>query len=100
MNHLGGYPALVNHPEVVSKIIPVLKKAAFLDTVEAIEPVPFSEDFATYLKKIPGAFLFVGSSATPSPYFLHNPKFEADERVLIMLAQTMIELTIAYIDEP
>ena len=100
MNHLGGYPALVNHPEVVSKIIPVLKKAAFLDTVEEIEPVPFSEDFATYLKTIPGAFLFVGSSATPSPYFLHNPKFEADERVLIMLAQTMIELTIAYINEP
>ncbi|WZU01684.1 hypothetical protein MGH68_00605 [Erysipelothrix sp. D19-032] len=43
MNHLGGYPRLVNHPEVVSKIIPVLKKAAFLDTVEAIEPVPFSK---------------------------------------------------------
>ncbi|MNZ76254.1 putative hydrolase YxeP [compost metagenome] len=46
-----------------------------------VDPLPSlaGEDFAFYLKKIPGAFVFLGTSG---PQEWHHPAFDVDERAL------------------
>ncbi len=40
------------------------------------------EDFAHYLGKVPGAFMFVGAAPPGTGYPLHHPRFDFDERSL------------------
>lgn len=53
------------------------------------------EDFAYYLQKVPGAFMFL-SSATPekgTDIAHHNPKFDVDEDVLWMGSAGFVNIT-------
>lgn len=75
-----GYPSVINDASITNK----LKKAGELflgkeKVVDLGKPTMGGEDFAYYLKKIPGTFyrLGVGSQCT-----LHNAKFAPDEKVL------------------
>ncbi len=75
-----GYPAVKNSDFIVDKI----KEAGILylgkeNVVEIEHPSMGGEDFAYYLKKIPGAFYRLGVG--PS-YPLHNPKFAPKEEVI------------------
>ena len=47
-------------------------------------PTMGGEDFAFYLKKVKGAFSFLGAAPAASPAPAHNPRFDVDERVLAM----------------
>ena len=52
------------------------------------------EDFAYYLEKVPGAFMFLSSSNhekhTDIPH--HNPKFDVDEDVLYMGSSVFVSI--------
>ncbi len=80
-----------------------LVKTAVIETlgVKALveqEPVMPSEDFGEYLKKVPGAFFFVGSGANATPG-LHNPQFDFNDEALPIGASVFVQVVENYLHE-
>jgi amidohydrolase len=76
-----GYPPLINDPAWVDFVSGVVRRRLGPDRLLAIDPVMGGEDFAYYLQKRPGAFLFFGAGdGTSAPH--HHPSFDIDERAL------------------
>ena len=81
-----GAPPVVNDDAMAALAGDAAKKALGEDWVITSLPSPNmgGEDFAYYLEKVPGAFMFLSSSnpdkKTDVPH--HNPKFNVDEDVL------------------
>lgn len=76
-----GYPALVNPPEMVEFVQQVVRQLWGEERLVSIKPVMGGEDFAYYLKKIPGAFFFFGAG-NQKQYPHHHPRFDIDEEAL------------------
>lgn len=76
-----GYPALVNHPEVVDLVLDVTRRTLGEERIRPFDPIMGGEDFAYYLQKVPGAFFFFGAG-DGQPYPHHHPAFDIDERAL------------------
>ncbi|XID93426.1 amidohydrolase [Paenibacillaceae bacterium WGS1546] len=74
---LDGPPAVVNDPQWAEQSV-VTAKALGLQVVEPT-PSPAGEDFSFYLHRVPGVFLFLGTSG---PQEWHHPAFDVDERAL------------------
>ncbi len=91
VQYASGYPPVVNHASGVARV-----EAACADLgkeegrggvrfVEA-EPTMYGEDFAYYLQKVPGAFVFLGcgnpEGGVTEP--CHSPKFRIDEQAMAL----------------
>lgn len=85
-----GYPPLINDPVTADKVIEAGVAALGKDGVEVTGPVLACEDFAHYLTKLPGAFVFIGAG-TPGQtgYPLHHPRFDFDEQALAVGVEVM-----------
>lgn len=91
-----GYPPLVNDEDMVDFIIQVAKKTLGKDRVQPIEPVMGGEDFAYFLQKVPGAFLFFGmGDGMEFPH--HHPAFDLDEKALPQATLLMTSLALEYL---
>jgi len=86
-----GYPPLVNHDDMVDLVLKTAAKILGKDKIKEISPVMGGEDFAYYLQKIPGAFLFLGAG-DGQEYSHHHPEFDIDEKVLVYGAELMAGL--------
>ena len=76
-----GYAPLVNDAGMVDFVEEITAKTLGKERIRHIEPVMGGEDFAYYLKKVPGAFLFFGmGDGTQYPH--HHPGFDIDEKAL------------------
>ncbi len=76
-----GYPPLVNPEAMVDFVLEVTSKTLGEDRIQTIDPVMGGEDFAYFLQKIPGAFLFFGmGDGMEFPH--HHPGFDLDEKAL------------------
>ncbi len=86
-----GYPPLVNDPAAADRIIAAGREILGQDNVDVAGPVLASEDFAFYLREIPGAFMFVGAGnpAAGPVYPPHHPRFDFDEQALPILVRLM-----------
>ena len=79
----GGSP-LVNQPEQTSV---AAAAAAALVGAEAVEteapPTTGGEDFAEMLKRVPGAFMFIGNGAGEGPHAagLHTPDYDFNDAI-------------------
>lgn len=93
------YPVLYNHPEVTNQVRRALEEAS-IEEVEAVletPPLPPSEDFAYYLEKIPGCFFYVGAlPESGEGYPHHHPKFDINEKSLIICAKAMAAVVVSY----
>lgn len=82
VNHLG--PATINYSEEAGIVRDTAINLFGENEVKQGDPDMGSEDFAYYLKEIPGAFAFLGTGnkekGTMKPH--HNPEFDLDEIVL------------------
>lgn len=85
--HEPGYPVLINNSECISytesclaKLFPEKKSDSY-----ACERVLAGEDFAFYLKQVPGCFVFLGcgNEAKGFTRICHDPQFDIDEEALI-----------------
>ncbi len=74
------YPAVINDSEFFELATSIYSE----DEYEVIEPLMVAEDFAFYLKEVPGMFAFVGSKNVEKDFIypLHNNKFNFDEKIL------------------
>lgn len=93
-----GYPVLYNHPEQTEQVVDILtaSKGDYFEHLVEIPSVSGSEDFAYYLKEIPGSFFIVGCKPEDieAPYMNHHPKFEVNEDALLVAAKAVGEIAI------
>lgn len=77
-------PPVVNSEEGKDYVVKILKKLGF--SYEEALPTMGAEDFAYYLQKVKGAFVFLGirSPSKNIVYPHHSPYFDVDEDVLEM----------------
>jgi amidohydrolase len=79
-----GYPAVVNHPEEAARIAQVAENVPDVSKIVTMQPMMIGEDFAYYLKEVPGAYFLIGAKdpADEKAFPHHHPKFTFDEKVL------------------
>jgi len=98
MEYEPGYPPVVNPPEMVDFALGVVAKTLGDDRIVEIDPVMGGEDFAYFLQKIPGAFLFFGMGDGQSfPH--HHPGFDMDEKALPQAALLLTALALEFLEK-
>lgn len=93
------YPVLYNDPEVTEQVRQALEQASIPEVEAVLEtpPQPPSEDFAYYLEKVPGCFFYVGAAPeSGEAYPHHHPKFDINEKSLIISAKAMAAVVVSY----
>jgi amidohydrolase len=91
-----GYPPLVNDPAMVDFAGGVAEKLFGAPAVRAVDPVMGGEDFAYFLRAVPGAFLFFGiGDRTRHPH--HHPAFDLDEDALAPATELMASLALEFL---
>jgi amidohydrolase len=93
-----GYPPVVNDESMANFVLDVAKRILGKDKVVDIDPVMGGEDFAYFLEKVPGTFLFLGAGdGVDLPH--HHPAFDIDEQVLPQGALLMASLALEYLQK-
>ncbi|WP_096199573.1 amidohydrolase [Bacillus sp. FJAT-45350] len=95
-----GYPSLKNDPEETRRIERLAKNIVDENQVVHIPKITGMEDFAYYLKEVPGTFVFVGGGNPEinAIYPHHHPKFDVDERAIITIGQLFISAVFDYLN--
>ena len=92
-----GYPALVNHEHEATHILQVAALIDEVTNVSVCEPYMSGEDFAYYTQHIPGAYFFTGAKPPgDTTYPHHHPKFDIDERAMLIAAKTLCLAALTY----
>jgi amidohydrolase len=88
-----GYPPLVNDAAATDFALGVAARLLGRDKILDIRPVMGGEDFAYYLRRVPGAFLFFGAGdGKTAPH--HHPAFDIDEKALAPAAALLAALAL------
>ncbi|AZB42247.1 amidohydrolase [Bacillus sp. FJAT-42376] len=93
-----GYPAVVNH---LAETLYVKELAEDVPGVTNVEESPLQmggEDFAYYLQELKGSFFFTGAmpSDPDAAHPHHHPKFDFDEKAMLIAAKTFASLFVHY----
>lgn len=91
-----GYDAVWNHPEQTREVERLAKQIVGEAHVKKMEPSLAGEDFAAYLQQVPGTFFFVGcgNPALGASYPLHHPRFDADERAMLIAGKLFLAIVL------
>lgn len=94
--YIPGYPPVVNHAADVARFFRVGARLLGEDRVHRMNPLMAGEDFAYYLQRMPGAYLFVGAGKPDAAdnYPHHHPKFDLDERAMPIAAKLLAGLAL------
>ena len=77
-----GYPPVVNHAGPTERVLSLSRERFGEASVNVCQPLMAGEDFAYYLERVPGCFLFVGAGNDDVTAPHHHPLFDIDERAL------------------
>lgn len=96
-----GYPPVVNHAREAQRFA---DRAIAIFGEEGARTAPLimaAEDFAYYLEKVPGCFMFVGAGDPNQGivYPHHHPRFDIQESAMRGAAELFIRLTADYMKE-
>jgi hippurate hydrolase len=74
------YPTTVNHPKETDIAVEAMRAVAGAENVnDNLKPVMGSEDFAFMLKRVPGAYIFIGNGDTAP---VHHPAYDFNDDVI------------------
>ncbi len=93
-----GYPPLVNDEGMVDFVAQTAGDLFGETKVQEIDPVMGGEDFAYFLQKVQGAFLFFGMG-DGMVYPHHHPAFDIDEKALPQATLLMTALALEYLEK-
>lgn len=100
LNYQRGYPALVNHAEETAFVAELAKEVPGVEKVAESSKIMGGEDFSYYLQHVKGTFFFTGAEVSGKPsYPHHHPKFDMDERGLLIAAKVLGTAVLNYMDE-
>lgn len=93
-----GPPPLTNTSGVVEIVERVAGGAEF--DLQIIDPITGSEDFACYLRHVPGAYFLTGArpSNVGEPFPHHHPRFDINEEALTIATTVLAETAVALAD--
>jgi amidohydrolase len=93
-----GYPAVVNHKEETDYLVTCAQQIDSVTNIEETEPHMGGEDFAYYLQHVKGTFFFTGAKPvyTDENYPHHHPKFDIDEKAMLIAAKTLGTAALKY----
>lgn len=91
-----GYPAVINDLVETRFLEDVARDVMGETNVFEIDPTMGGEDFAYYLKEVPGTFFFTGAGDA-SHYPHHHPRFDFEERAMVDAAKILVEATLRYL---
>lgn len=93
-----GYPAVVNHDDETDFLVSSAKLVKDIESIQEAEPEMGGEDFAYYLQHVKGSFFFTGAKpdGVDTPYPHHHPKFDINEKALLVAAKTLGSAAINY----
>jgi len=90
-----GYP-LINVRSILDICVSAAKKVSKIKILD--KPSMGGEDFAEYLRYVPGCFIYIGSRKDNNTgYPWHHPKFDIDETVLLKGAEVLKEIVLEYL---
>lgn len=91
-----GYPSVINHKDHVQRVQEKVTKHIKEISWDNAVPVMAGEDFAYYLEKVPGCFIFVGAgnAQIEATFPHHHPKFNIDESALMYAVKVFLSLVI------
>jgi hippurate hydrolase len=92
------YPMLYNHPAESAFCEQVVKDWLGDEGVIADEPVTGSEDFAFFLEKVPGCYVFIGNGTGENGgCMVHNPGYDFNDACLSTGASYWVKLAQEYL---
>lgn len=95
---IGGYPELVNDPEMAELALASAAKVAGNKAIRSERPNPASEDFSYFSKLIPSCYVFTGIMEDEEmPH--HNPKFRWNSDAMKPLAEFLVTATTDYLNK-
>ena len=96
LEYIFDLPAVYNSDEMAELAYKAAEEIVGKDGI--VEPVPTmgGEDFSIYMEKIPGFFFWlgVGNEEKGMNYVWHNPRFDGDERAIIIAATVMSNMVL------
>ncbi|PSL41819.1 amidohydrolase [Planomicrobium soli] len=97
-SYMRGYPTTVNHKEETDFVAELAKSIPGVETVKETEPIMGGEDFSYYLQRVKGTFFFTGAKNPDAEdsYPHHHPKFDIDERALLVAAKVLGSAALNY----
>jgi len=95
-----GSPPVINDPVVVDNIESTIRDAFGEQAIQWIDQSSMGgEDFAHYLKHVPGAYVRIGTASGPETSFpLHHHRFDIDETALAPTARLMARVLENHLD--
>ena len=98
---LHGYPVLVND-EAFTEAVSAALKRTFPEVDCEAEPIFGAEDFAFYLKRVPGTYLLLGTR-NPEKGIVegnHSSRFDIDEDVLMIGTDILQTIVLDFLERP
>ena len=97
----GSTPVLVNTPELMTRMLPALERAAGKANVIEIPYVTGAEDYAYFALEVPSVYVFIGSTppgqdAATAPSN-HSPLYYVDESSLDVGVRSMLAMAVDYL---
>lgn len=96
------YPVLYNDPAFTRQAANILQNTKIDRVTDVVETaaIPPSEDFAYYAEKVPSSFIYVGAEVEDKAvYPHHHPKFDINEKSLLICAEAMGAIVVDYLTE-
>jgi hippurate hydrolase len=99
VNYIRRYPVLNNHPRETEFCKQVIRDWLGAEAlVDNAEPVSGSEDFAFFLEKVPGCYVFIGNGeGNEGGCMVHNAAYDFNDRVLSTGASYWVHIAEAYL---
>ncbi|MEZ5498853.1 MAG: M20 aminoacylase family protein [Steroidobacteraceae bacterium] len=85
------YPPVINDPQCAEHVLEA-GRALFGQALRADAPAATSEDFAFMLRKVPGAYVWLGQGSASHRASLHDPEFDFNDDVLVAGASLLATL--------
>lgn len=95
-NYEDGYPPVINHGPETEIVFKATEKVTEVQDATISEAQMAGEDFAHYLRKIPGAFFFTGAKLEGHDYPHHHPMFDFNEKAMPIAAKMLIGVYMEY----
>ncbi|MGK9045241.1 amidohydrolase [Mammaliicoccus vitulinus] len=89
---------LINHYKQTDYLVDILatSQGDYFESLKEHEQLTSSEDFASYLEKIPGTFFFIGCKpyGVDEAFYNHSPKFVVNEDALLTASKALGEVVL------
>lgn len=101
LNYQFGYPQLANDEGMVRLVQGVATQVVGEEQTIEMPPSMGAEDFAFFLKEVPGCYFFVGAGdpekGLDQPH--HNSRFDFDEDAMVVGAEMMVRVALKYLGD-